>query len=177
MIKVGVNSVLFGKYDFRTAMKHIKWAGYDVAEISAIKGMCEHLCLDSWKRDAADIKAIVEDLQLPLTAMEEAGLDEDRLMMAYEAGASIGIPVINVGPGGSQNNPGDLPKSIDTLAKMAEKASKTWGQLDMVTATTSSTPTPSPFRALPRRPALSRISTLVISRPSNIKAVTSPSLS
>jgi sugar phosphate isomerase/epimerase len=122
MVKVGVNTVLFGKYDFRTAMKHVKWAGYDGAEISAIKGMCEHLCLDSWKKDAADIKAIVEDLQLPLTAMEEAGLDEDRLMMAYEAGASIGIPVVNVGPGGSQSNPEDLPKSIDTLAKMAEKA-------------------------------------------------------
>jgi len=122
MIKLGVNTVLFGKYDFRTAMQHIKWAGYDAAEVSAIKGMCEHLCLDTWKQDAADIKAVVEDLQLPLTAMEEAGLDEDRLMKAYEAGAAIGIPVVNVGPGGSQNNPDDLPKSIDLLAKMARKA-------------------------------------------------------
>ena len=30
--------------------------------------------------------------------------------------------MVNVGPGGSQSNPEDLPKSIDTLAKMAEKA-------------------------------------------------------
>jgi sugar phosphate isomerase/epimerase len=117
-----VNTVLFGKYDFRIAMQHIKWAGYDAAEISAIKGMCEHLCLDTWKRDAADIKAVIEDLQLPLTAMEEAGLDEERLMLAYEAGAAIGIPVVNVGPGGAQNNGEDLDKSIDLLAKMAEKA-------------------------------------------------------
>jgi len=122
MIKLGVNTVLFGKHDFRTAMQHIKWAGYDAAEISALKGMCEHLCLDNWKAQAADIKAIAADLELPLTAMEEASLDEERLMLAYEAGAAIGIPVVNVGPGGSKDNHDDLQKSIDTLAKMAEKA-------------------------------------------------------
>jgi sugar phosphate isomerase/epimerase len=103
-------------------MEHIKWAGYDAAEISAIKGMCEHLCLDTWKQDAAEIKAIVSDLQLPLTGMEEAALDEDRLMMAFEAGAEIGIPVVNIGPGGSKDVPEDLGKSIDLIAKMAQKA-------------------------------------------------------
>ncbi|NIA13570.1 MAG: TIM barrel protein [Nitrospiraceae bacterium] len=122
MIKLGVNTVLFGGYDFRTAMQHVKWAGFDAAEVSAIKGMCEHLCLETWKNDAAEMKAIVEDLELPLTAMEEAALDEDRLMMAFEAGAEIGIPVVNVGPGGSKDVPEDLPKAIDMLAKMAEKA-------------------------------------------------------
>ena len=122
MIKLGVNTVLFAQTDFKTAANYIKWAGYDALEISAIKGMCEHLCLDTWKQDAAEIKAISEDLQLPITAMEEAALDEERLMMAYEAGAEIGIPVINIGPGGSKDVPEDLPKTIDMLAKMAEKA-------------------------------------------------------
>ena len=122
MIKLGVNTVLFAGTDFKTAAQYIKWAGYDALEISAIQGMCEHLCLDTWKQDAADIKAISEDLQLPITAMEEAALDETRLMMAFEAGAEIGIPVVNVGPGGSKDIPEDLPKAIDMLAKMAEKA-------------------------------------------------------
>lgn len=122
MIKLGVNTVLFAGTDFKTAANYIKWAGYDALEISAIKGMCEHLCLDTWKQDAAEIKAISEDLQLPITAMEEAALDEERLMMAYEAAAEIGIPVINVGPGGSKDVPEDLPRVIDMLAKMAEKA-------------------------------------------------------
>ena len=122
MIKLGVNTVLFQGFDLRTAMQHIKWAGYDAAEISAIKGMCEHLELDSWKNQAGDIKALVQDLELPITAMEEAALDEDRLIKALEAGAEIGIPVVNVGPGGSQGNPEDLGKCLGMLAKMAEKA-------------------------------------------------------
>ncbi len=122
MITLGVNTVLFGGFDLRSALEHIKWAGYDAAEIAAIQGMCEHLCLDTWKRDAADLKALVEDLQLPLTAMEEAALDEERLLRAFEAGAEIGIPVVNVGPGGQMNNEDDLKRSIDLLARMSAQA-------------------------------------------------------
>ena len=121
-MQLGVNTVLFGKYDFRTAMERIKRAGYGAAEISAIKGMCEHLRLDAWKQDAALIKAVSRDLDLPISAMEEAALEEDRLMLAYEAAAEIGIRVINVGPGGSKDNPADLDASIDLLARMAQKA-------------------------------------------------------
>lgn len=122
MIKLGVNTVLFQGFDLRTALEHIKWAGFDAAEISAIKGMCEHLELDRWRSQAGDIKALVEELELPLTAMEEGALDEDRLMKAFEAGAEIGIPVVNVGPGGSKDNPEDFGRCIEMLAKMAEKA-------------------------------------------------------
>jgi sugar phosphate isomerase/epimerase len=122
MIHLGVNTVLFAAQPLRVALEHIQWAGYDGAEISAIKGMCEHLCLDDWKAQAADIKAISEDRQLSITAAEVAVLDEDRLLRAYEACAAIGIPVVNVGPGGSKDLPEDLPRSIETLAKRAEQA-------------------------------------------------------
>lgn len=121
-MQLGVNTVLFGGFDLRTALQHIKWAGYDAAEISAIKGMCEHLCLDTWRQGAAAIKALCAELELCLTAMEVAALEEDRLMRAFEAGAEIGIPIVNVGPGGEKGNAEHLAKSIDTLAKMAEKA-------------------------------------------------------
>ena len=33
MIKLGVNTVLFQGFDLRTALQHIKWAGFDAAEI------------------------------------------------------------------------------------------------------------------------------------------------
>lgn len=122
MIRLGVNTVLFGGFDLRTAMQHIKWAGYDGAEVSAIKGMCEHLNLDDWRGQAADIKALMEDLQLPLTAMEVASLEEDRLMKAFEAGAEIGIPVVNIGPGGKADDDDTLREAIGMMAKMAERA-------------------------------------------------------
>jgi len=75
-------------------------AGYDGVEISAIKGMCEHLNLDRWREQAAELKQIVADNGLEFLSMEEAALDEERLLQAFEAGAEIGIPIINVGPGG-----------------------------------------------------------------------------
>lgn len=123
-MQLGVNTVLFQKYDLRMAMQHIKWAGYAGAEVSAIQGMCEHLRLESWRRDGSEIRMLSQDLELPLTAMEVAALDEYRLMLAFEAGSELGIPVVNVGPGGVMNNEEDLRHSIETLAKMSEKAER-----------------------------------------------------
>ncbi len=37
-MQLGVSSVLFGGHDLRTAFQHIKWAGYDGIEISALDG-------------------------------------------------------------------------------------------------------------------------------------------
>ena len=113
MIKLGVNSVLFGGFDFATAAKHIKMAGYDGVEISAIKGMCEHLDLDNWRAQASELKQIVADNGLEFLSMEEAALDEDRLMKAFEAGAEIGIPVINIGPGGQADVEEDFVRQTD----------------------------------------------------------------
>ena len=122
MIKLGVNSVLFGGYDFATACKYIKASGYDGVEISAIKGMCEHLDLDNWKAQAKDLKQIVAENGLEFLSMEEAALDEDRLMKAFEAGAEIGIPVINIGPGGKSDVEEDFVRQTDLMAKMADRA-------------------------------------------------------
>ena len=57
-ILLGVNSVLFQGHDLATAMQHIAWAGYDGVELSAIKGMCEHLDLDNWRTQADTIKSL-----------------------------------------------------------------------------------------------------------------------
>ncbi len=122
MIKLGVNSVLFGAFDFATAAKYVAMAGYDGIEISAIQGMCEHLNLDNWKAQAAELKQIVADNGLEFLSMEEAALDEDRLMKAFEAGAEIGIPVVNIGPGGASDVEEDFQRQTDLIQKMAEKA-------------------------------------------------------
>jgi len=126
MIKLGVNSVLFGGYDFATAARYIALAGYDGVEISAIQGMCEHLVLERWREQAAELKAVVADAGLELLSMEEAGLDEDRLTLAFEAAAELGIPVVNVGPGGKSEVEEDFQRQTDLLEKMAQRA-ETYG--------------------------------------------------
>ena len=122
MIKLGVNSVLFRDYDFATAVKYIAECVYDGVEISAIKGMCEHLDLDRYESPVDQIKEWAEQYGLELLAMEEAALDEERLQRAYEAAAALGIPVINVGPGGKSDVEEDFERQLDRLERMAEKA-------------------------------------------------------
>lgn len=56
--------------------------------------------------------------------MEEAALDEDRLLKAFQAGAEIGIPVINIGPGGTSDVEDDFNRQTDLMARMSEQAEK-----------------------------------------------------
>tara|TARA_B100000579_G_C22817640_1_gene848790 strand:- start:1041 stop:1841 length:801 start_codon:yes stop_codon:yes gene_type:complete len=122
MIKLGANSVLFAGFDLETAFKYTACAGYDGIELSAIKGMCEHLDLDNWQAQKNEIKELSEEHGLEILSMEEAALDEDRLEKAFAAGAEIGIPVINVGPGGVANIEEDFERQIALLSKMADRA-------------------------------------------------------
>ena len=122
MIKLGVNSVLFKAFSFAEAARTIKLAGYDGIEISAISGMCEHLDLDNWKAQKDDLLAIMKDNELEFLSTEVASLDRERLKKAFEACASIGIPVINVGPGGISDDPESLDESIETLKDRAALA-------------------------------------------------------
>ena len=122
MIKLGVNSVLFGKFDYATAAKRIKQAGYDGVELSALKGMGDHLNLDAWKTQKDDIKAITADNGLEFLSMEVAALNEERLMLAYEAAAEIGVPIVNIGSGGKSGVQEDLDACIEKIQEMAEKA-------------------------------------------------------
>jgi sugar phosphate isomerase/epimerase len=121
-MKLGANSVLFGGFDLATAMKHIAWAGYDGIELSAIKGMCEHLNLDTWEKDAPTIRQMAADHGLELLAMEVASLDPDRLEKAFAAAAGLGFLAVNVGPGGKSDVEEDFRRQIDHIAKMADRA-------------------------------------------------------
>ena len=122
MIKLGVNSVLFDGFDFRTAVENVAAAGYDGIEVSAIQGMCEHLELDRWKQQVPEMRTLAADHGLELLSMEHAKLDEERLPVAFEAAAELGIPVVNVGPGGTSDDEASLNESIDRLGRMAERA-------------------------------------------------------
>ena len=124
MIKLGVNSVLFKTVSFREAAESIKKCGYDGVEISAIGGMCEHLDLSRWKEQKAELIAIRDELELPFLSTEVASQDRDRLNTAYEACAEIGIPIVNIGPGGTMNDEESLKKSLEWIEVLAEDAEK-----------------------------------------------------
>ena len=126
MIKLGVNTVLFKAFSFREAAQAIKLAGYDGLEISAIQGMCEHLNLDDWKAQKADLLDVMAEVGLTFLSTEVASLDKERLKKAFEACAEIGIPVINVGPGGKSGDEETLRASVETLADLAAMA-ETYG--------------------------------------------------
>ena len=123
-MKLGVNTVLFKGTDLKSAMKAIKTAGYDGIEISAIQGMCEHLVLDAWETQAPLIKAAAREVGVELLSMEVASLDEDRLTKAFQAAHFLGIPVVNIGPGGKSNIQEDFDACISTLTARAALASK-----------------------------------------------------
>jgi sugar phosphate isomerase/epimerase len=122
MIKLGVNSVLFQGHDLAVAMKHVALAGYDGIELSAIKGMCEHLDLDNWQAQVSTIRSLAQEHRLELLSMEEAALDEGRLCKAFDAAAALGVPVVNIGPGGKSDVEEDFVRQTDLIARMAEKA-------------------------------------------------------
>jgi len=124
MIKLGANSVLFQGHDLATAMQHIAWAGYDGIELSALKGMCEHLVLDDWKAQVDDIRSMAEENSLELLSMEHGGIDEERLTLAFQAAEALGIPVVNVCPGGKADIEEDFQRQTDLLAKMADIAAE-----------------------------------------------------
>jgi sugar phosphate isomerase/epimerase len=86
--------------------------------------MCEHLNLANWKNDKAELIAIREELDLPFLATEVASQDRNRLNTAFEACAEIGIPIVNIGPGGQMNNEETLKQSLETIQILAEDAEK-----------------------------------------------------
>ena len=116
MIRLGVNSVLFKAVSFPEAARAIKMAGYDGVEISAIKGMCEHLNLERYAEQKNEIKEVLAETGLELLASEVASTDADRLELAFTVAADLFILFINVGPGGKMNEPGSLEETIDRLA-------------------------------------------------------------
>jgi len=113
MIQLGVNSVLFKAFSFADAAKAIALAGYDGVEISAIKGMCEHLDFDNYDKNA--LQAVMDENNLKWLSTEVAAFERDRLEKAFEVCADIGIPIINIGPGGKADEPGSLEESLEML--------------------------------------------------------------
>lgn len=122
MMKLGVNTVLFKPFPVYEAMRLIALSGYDGVELSAIKGMCEHLNLDDPAQSFAEIRRAQADFGLALLSMEVASQEEARLIKAFSAARELGIPLVNVGPIGKTGVPGDLQANTASLTRLAGHA-------------------------------------------------------
>lgn len=122
MIKLGVNSVLFQGLDLAKAMETIALAGYDGLELSAIKGMCEHLEPDRWMGQTADIAALAQRHGLALLSIEAATLDVGRLERTFAAAAALKIPVVNIGPGGKSGSASDFDAQVSRIRALCRLA-------------------------------------------------------
>ena len=123
-MKLGANSVLFGKHDLETAFKWIKTCGYDAIEVSAIDGMSQHLVISQWRELAPSIKELIAKYELPIQAMEQPNQNPAIMEAAFQAAVEIGIPVVNCGPGGKMNDEDSFQERIDSLGKLADMAGK-----------------------------------------------------
>ena len=120
MMKLGANSVLFGGHSMATAFRSIAMAGYDGIELSAIDGMSEHLVLDRWQELVPEIRDLSDEYGLELLAMEQPLRDPEVMDRACRAASALGIPVVNVGPGGTSDDEDSLKASIKSLWEMAK---------------------------------------------------------
>ncbi len=121
-MNIGINSVLFGGYDMETAFKYTALCGYDGIEVSAINGMSEHLVIDRWKECAPEVKRLAEEYGLKLLAMEQPSTDSETMEAAMQAAVETGVPVINCGPGGADDDPSSIKEVIERLGKLSERA-------------------------------------------------------
>lgn len=124
MIKLGVNSVLFKTVDFPTAAVQIARCGYDGIEISAIEGMCEHLDVYHWREQKETLLSAVKDNGLSFLSTEMATHNRDRLLHGFEACAELGIPVVNIGPGGAMNDEESFKQISEEIQQISEDAEK-----------------------------------------------------
>ena len=119
-MKLGANSALFGGHSIEAAFKSIAMAGYDGIELSVIDGMSEHLVLDRWEELVPEIRDLSDEYGLELLAMEQPLRVPEVMDRACRAASTLGIPVVNCGPGGTSGDEDSLKASIESLSEMAK---------------------------------------------------------
>ena len=122
MVKLGVNTVLFKAHSLADAAAAIKKCGYDGLEFSAIEGMNPHLDLNNWRSQKTEIKAILDETGLLPLSTEVASMDSERLLKAFEACAELGIPIVNIGPGGKTGDEDSLKESLEKINELVAMA-------------------------------------------------------
>ncbi|MGY4691035.1 sugar phosphate isomerase/epimerase family protein [Salibacterium sp. K-3] len=126
-MKLGVNSVLFGGYDLRTAIEHIKFSGYEGIELASIVGMAEHLTDAADDNELAEIRNMAEEAELELYCVEAATNilvpeNRERTKRVFERAAKLGIPMVTSGSSGESDNEEKTEESIRAIEELSKAA-------------------------------------------------------
>jgi sugar phosphate isomerase/epimerase len=118
-VRLGMNTVLFGGADLRTALEHVAWAGYQHVELAAIAGMCEHVRLGE---DVSAARALMAEFGLEPTAMEAATNDVERLRGLFALARELGIGIVNIGSGGKTGDEASTKEAIERIRELTRMA-------------------------------------------------------
>ncbi|MFB5661073.1 sugar phosphate isomerase/epimerase family protein [Alteribacillus sp. HJP-4] len=126
-MKLGVNSVLFGGYDLKTAVDYIKFSGYDGIELASIVGMAEHLSDTANDEELDEIRKTIAEAELELYCVEAATnilIPEnlERTKRVFERAAKLGIPMVTSGSAGESDNEEKTEASIRAVEELAQAA-------------------------------------------------------
>ena len=121
-MQLGCNTVLFGGVDLPTALQHIAWAGYQYVELAAIRGMCEHVSPDAGSGQVAEVRRLLAEHGLEVTAMEAATTDRVRLEAIFGLAGELGVPIVNIGSGGKTGDEESTRQAIEHIGTLAHLA-------------------------------------------------------
>jgi sugar phosphate isomerase/epimerase len=126
-MKLGVNSVLFGGYNLKTAIKYIKFSGYQGIELASIAKMAVHLSDTSSDSELKEIRKLVDDAELDIYCVEAATdilvpENRERTKRIFERAAKLGIPMVTSGSSGESDNKEKTEASIRAIEELAQAA-------------------------------------------------------
>jgi sugar phosphate isomerase/epimerase len=73
---------------------------------------------------APQIKSFSQTYGLKLLAIEQPSQNAERMELAMQAAAELGVPVVNCGPGGKTGDDASLQASIESLGNLVRMAEK-----------------------------------------------------
>lgn len=123
-MKLGVNTVLFGGYDLATALKYIKFCGYQGVELSSILSMGVHVSDTASDDELKQIRNLVDEQELELYSIEAAtdilaAENRERSKRVFERAAKLGIPMVTIGSSGVSDDEEKTQASIRAIEELA----------------------------------------------------------
>lgn len=126
-MKLGVNSVLFGGHDLKSAVEQIRFCGYEGIELASIVGMAEHLSDTASDAELNDIRKMTDEAGLELYCVEAAtnileAENRERTKRVFERAAKLGIPMVTTGSAGESDNEEKVEASFRAIEELSQAA-------------------------------------------------------